>query len=76
MEAATTVAFRDEPLEAAMATVRRAVDLARTLRSQAGLRVRQPLEVGDFFLYESLQGRIQLDILGKYVGLHSGRMIP
>jgi isoleucyl-tRNA synthetase len=35
--------FRDEPLEGAMATVRRAVDLARTLRSQAGIRVRQPL---------------------------------
>jgi isoleucyl-tRNA synthetase len=35
--------LRDERLERAMATVRRAVDLARTLRSQAGLRVRQPL---------------------------------
>jgi isoleucyl-tRNA synthetase len=34
---------RDERLEGAMATVLRAVDLARTLRSQAGLRVRQPL---------------------------------
>jgi isoleucyl-tRNA synthetase len=36
-------AFRDEGLEGAMATVRRAVELARTLRGQAGLRVRQPL---------------------------------
>ncbi|HET7472328.1 MAG TPA: DUF5915 domain-containing protein, partial [Candidatus Limnocylindrales bacterium] len=35
--------FRDPALETAMATVRRAVDLARTLRSQAGIRVRQPL---------------------------------
>ncbi len=35
--------FRDERLEGAMATVRRAVELARTLRGQAGLRVRQPL---------------------------------
>jgi isoleucyl-tRNA synthetase len=35
--------FRDEPLEDAMATVRRAVDLGRTLRSGAGIRVRQPL---------------------------------
>jgi isoleucyl-tRNA synthetase len=35
--------FRDEPHETAMATVRRAVDLARTLRSQAAIRVRQPL---------------------------------
>jgi isoleucyl-tRNA synthetase len=34
---------RDEPLEAAMAIARRAVDLARTLRGGAGLRVRQPL---------------------------------
>jgi isoleucyl-tRNA synthetase len=37
------VPARDEALEAAMATVLRAVDLARTLRSQSGLRVRQPL---------------------------------
>jgi isoleucyl-tRNA synthetase len=34
---------RDMPLEAAMATARRAVELARTLRSSAGLRVRQPI---------------------------------
>jgi isoleucyl-tRNA synthetase len=33
----------DESLEASMATLRRAVDLARTLRSQAGLRTRQPI---------------------------------
>jgi isoleucyl-tRNA synthetase len=41
--AAETARFRDESLESAMATVRRAVDLARTLRSGAGIRVRQPL---------------------------------
>ena len=35
--------FRDEGLETAMATVRGAVDLARTLRAQSGLRTRQPL---------------------------------
>jgi isoleucyl-tRNA synthetase len=35
--------LRDEPLEAAMATARRAVELARTLRSGAGIRVRQPI---------------------------------
>jgi len=35
--------FRDEPLEAAMAVARRAVDLSRTLRGAAGLKVRQPL---------------------------------
>ncbi|MFM2105489.1 MAG: hypothetical protein RL338_521 [Chloroflexota bacterium] len=34
---------RDEALEAAMATARRAVELARTLRGSAGLKVRQPL---------------------------------
>jgi isoleucyl-tRNA synthetase len=34
---------RDPGLEASMAVARRAVELARTLRSQAGLRVRQPL---------------------------------
>jgi isoleucyl-tRNA synthetase len=34
---------RDEPLEAAMDTARRAVELVRTLRGQAGLKTRQPL---------------------------------
>ena len=41
--AETMAPFRDEPLERAMALVRGAVDLARTLRAQAGLRTRQPL---------------------------------
>ncbi len=36
-------ADRDEALEAAMDTVLRAVELARTLRGQANLRLRQPL---------------------------------
>ncbi len=40
---ADLTAHRDEPLERAMAVARRAVDLARTLRGQAGLKVRQPL---------------------------------
>jgi isoleucyl-tRNA synthetase len=35
--------LHDPGLEAAMATAQRAVELARTLRSQAGLRIRQPL---------------------------------
>ena len=35
--------LRNEPLEGAMATARRAVELARTLRGNAGLKVRQPL---------------------------------
>jgi isoleucyl-tRNA synthetase len=34
---------RDTDLETAMATARRAVELARTLRSTAGIRTRQPL---------------------------------
>ena len=34
---------RDEPLEAAMNVILRAVELSRTLRGQAGLRLRQPL---------------------------------
>jgi len=40
---ADLAANRDPALEASMATVRRAVELARTLRGSAGLRVRQPL---------------------------------
>jgi isoleucyl-tRNA synthetase len=35
--------LRDERLESAMATARRAVELTRTLRSGAGIRVRQPI---------------------------------
>jgi isoleucyl-tRNA synthetase len=35
--------FADPSLESAMATARRVVDLTRTLRGTAGLRVRQPL---------------------------------
>jgi isoleucyl-tRNA synthetase len=41
--AAEMARFRDAGLEASMAVARHAVELARTLRSQAGLRVRQPL---------------------------------
>ena len=41
--AAELAGFRDEALEGGMATVMRAVELARALRSHAGLRVRQPL---------------------------------
>ena len=35
--------LRDAELESAMATIRRAVELVRTLRSAGGLKVRQPL---------------------------------
>ncbi len=41
--AAELAPLRDEALEASMAVARRAVDLSRTLRGQAGLKVRQPL---------------------------------
>jgi isoleucyl-tRNA synthetase len=37
------VALRDAPLETAMSDLRRAVELGRTLRGHAGIRVRQPL---------------------------------
>jgi isoleucyl-tRNA synthetase len=36
-------AHRDDSIEKAMATLRRAVELVRTLRGQAGIRLRQPL---------------------------------
>jgi isoleucyl-tRNA synthetase len=45
--------FRDEALEEAMAVARRAVDLTRTLRGQAGLKMRQPLAT----LWLALPGR-------------------
>ena len=41
--ASETAEFRDVDLERAMETTRGAVELARTLRGQAGLRIRQPL---------------------------------
>jgi isoleucyl-tRNA synthetase len=41
--AAELAPLRDETLEAAMGVARRAVDLSRTLRGQAGLKARQPL---------------------------------
>jgi isoleucyl-tRNA synthetase len=41
--AADLEGFRDKALEASMAVAMRAVELVRTLRSQAGLRTRQPL---------------------------------
>jgi isoleucyl-tRNA synthetase len=41
--AAELAPLRDEDLEAAMGVARRAVDLSRTLRGQAGLKARQPL---------------------------------
>ncbi|HEY3523909.1 MAG TPA: class I tRNA ligase family protein, partial [Candidatus Limnocylindrales bacterium] len=40
---AETGGWRDEQLEASMTLVRRAVELARTLRAHAGIRTRQPL---------------------------------
>ncbi len=40
---ADLAAHRDEPLEASMAVAQQVVDLARTLRSTAHLKIRQPL---------------------------------
>ena len=36
-------AWRDEPLRSAMATVRRVVEIGRQARSEAGIKIRQPL---------------------------------
>ena len=57
--------LRDDRLEEAMAVARRAVDLARTLRGQAGLKVRQPLAR----LWLALPGRdlAELDALLELV---------
>jgi isoleucyl-tRNA synthetase len=57
--------LRDEALEDAMAIARRAVDLSRTLRGQAGLKVRQPLAR----LWLALPGRepAELDALLELV---------
>jgi isoleucyl-tRNA synthetase len=56
---------RDEGLEEAMAVARRAVDLSRTLRGQAGLKMRQPLAR----LWLALPGRrlAELDALLELV---------
>ena len=54
--AAELAPLRDEALEDAMTLARRAVDLVRTLRGQAGLKVRQPL------------GRLWLALPGREVG--------
>ncbi len=57
--------LRDENLEEAMAVARRAVDLSRTLRGQAGLKARQPLAR----LWLALPGReiAELDALLELV---------
>jgi isoleucyl-tRNA synthetase len=57
--------LRDEALEEAMAVARRAVDLSRTLRGQAGLKMRQPLAR----LWLALPGRelTELDALLELV---------
>ena len=57
--------LRDEALEEAMAVARKAVDLARTLRGQSGLKVRQPLAR----LWLALPGRkvTELDALLELV---------
>lgn len=63
--AAELAPLRDEALEEAMAVARKAVDLARTLRGQAGLKVRQPLAR----LWLALPGRkvAELDALLELV---------
>ncbi|MHB8460332.1 MAG: isoleucine--tRNA ligase [Candidatus Limnocylindrales bacterium] len=65
---------RDEPLEAAMATARRAAELVRTLRSGAGIRLRQPLARmwlalpgGDLVEREALLGLIADEVNVKRI---------
>ena len=67
--AADLARHRDERLEAAVATARRAVELVRTLRAQAGLRVRQPLAR----LWLALPGG-DLHELDALVGLIAGEV--
>ncbi|HEY2916650.1 MAG TPA: class I tRNA ligase family protein, partial [Candidatus Limnocylindrales bacterium] len=69
-------AARDEGIEASMAIARRAVELARTLRGTAGLRVRQPLARmwlalpgGDLLEREALLGLIAEEVNVKVVEL-------
>jgi Isoleucyl-tRNA synthetase len=66
--------FVDPALETAMATARRVVDLTRTLRGTAGLRVRQPLARmwlalpgADVTLVESLLGMIAEEVNVKAI---------
>jgi isoleucyl-tRNA synthetase len=58
--AADLAPLRDRALEAEMAGLRRAVELGRTLRGRAGLRVRQPLAT----LWLAMPG----DVLGASLG--------
>ncbi len=67
---------RNVRLEAAMATARRAVDLARTLRGSAGIRVRQPLARmwlalpgGDLHELEALVALVSDEINVRHVEL-------
>jgi isoleucyl-tRNA synthetase len=82
-------ALRDEPLEASMTIVRRAVDLSRTLRSQAGLRLRQPLArmwlalpvplVEEAALLELLRAEVnvrQVELIGDESDLVERRVKP
>jgi isoleucyl-tRNA synthetase len=70
-------AHRDLRLESAMSVIRRAVDLARTLRSQAGLRVRQPLARVWLALPEAdLVGETELlDLLRDELNVHEVAVI-
>jgi isoleucyl-tRNA synthetase len=75
--AADMAAHRDLRLESAMSVIRRAVDLARTLRSQAGLRVRQPLARVWLALPEAdLVGETELlDLLRDELNVHEVAVI-
>ncbi len=59
--------FADPALESAMATARRVVDLTRTLRGTAGLRVRQPLARMWLAIPDGERGRVALEPLIELV---------
>jgi isoleucyl-tRNA synthetase len=75
--AAELAGLREPPLEASMAVVMRVVDLVRTLRGQAGIKVRQPLArmwialPGD----ELLEGETLLALAADEVNVKSIQLI-
>jgi isoleucyl-tRNA synthetase len=74
---ATMAAFRDEDLERSMAVTRQAVELARTLRGQAGIRVRQPLARAWIAIPDRgvTLGRDLLDLLAEDVNVKAIEVI-
>jgi isoleucyl-tRNA synthetase len=68
---------RDDAIEASMATARRAVELARTLRGTAGIKVRQPLARMWLALpgAELAERQALLDLIAEEVNVRSVELI-